>query len=304
VPDNVNQGVAGLKASLGLPTQGVNQNAGNPPVPAAPKPNVPPSPAQQQAKANEILANVGTQQVPADQSANVMAAKDKAIDDLRTQNQQLADAMNKQTEQMAQLLERTAPPATGNQAPQIPVPEMPALPDNIDQLPAEEVLKIVAENQKATQAAVRDFIVEDRKAWLNMVGPLVQGVNESREHKAKQEVEAAYPKFNWDQHRQDVQAKMAEVGNLKPIEAAQLVAMEKDPSLLDQPDVAPPVSMPTVPSAPSTGAPPQANDQEFFQRQHALRDASIQQRQQGNSTTANSLFDQWLAGKVLGKRPT
>jgi len=299
---DINQTVAGLKGSLGLPTQDVNTVAApSTATGQAPAPQNT-TPVQQAQNAQQILASISqpqTEAVAQTEAQRIMAAKDKALEDTKAQIEQLTLSQQSQTEKIGELLEQLKPKQT--QQGRIPAPTLPGLPEGFDDLPANEQVATLKESFNNLQSEVANVITKDREGVLNVLGPMGGQLRKYQDQNDKVAVETKYPNFGWDAHKADIDKIRAELPGIQALEAAELIGHRVDPNLLTIPEPSAPVSMGTIPSQQSaTGAQQTTADQSsnLADTIKQLQNAIVTERYAGRNASANQLTDALLKAKL------
>ena len=294
-----NQVSAALKQAHGLPTQAVNTEGSS----AAPsnlgEPNA--TPVQQNKNVAQILQSVGNE-APTQPSEveRILAAKDKALEASSAQIEQLNNAQQEMYKKLEEFMGSQAQTPANAPEPQI---NLPGLPDNIDDLPAEDQLKTALETVNQLKSSLAEELKNRDQNLKNMLGPLAFQVNEMRQMKDKTQVVEQYPAFEYDKYKPDMDKLRAEVPQITALEAAQIIAAKNDPKMLLPVEADAPVTMPTRPSmeaasgtrGPTTTA--EANNKEG-EINSQLMDAIVGSHRAGNTSQAHQLTDALLKRKV------
>jgi len=254
------------------------------------------SPAQQDANAQQVLGELQQPKNPKPKTEqDVLALKDQAIEDYRKQNDGLQKNIAALTDKIGTFVEALAAPPGKPQKRDIPLP---TIPEDINERPAEEQVKILTEAYQKMTETVKNEISDSHEKLKNFLGPMAFEVQELKVARAEQAALAAYPRFDIDKHREEFHKKVFTTG-LSPREVAKLIA---DPSELLEPESPPDASMETLPSvSASSGHPnaPKANDdadrQEYIK---GLNSAIRASQQRGNSAQAGRIFRELLKTKM------
>lgn len=290
--------VSALKASEGLPTAGVNSDGDSPLPSNAGRMTV----QQQNDSVAQILRDAQTKVAQAGQSDasgldRALEAKDKAIADLREQNEQLHQANLTKLESIEKVLQQaTAKPIA---EPQINIP---GLSDNIDSLSADEQLK----NIKDAFSQLRDGFVNELKTrdqnLKGLLGPLMNEVNQMKQIKDRNMVVEQFPNFDYQKYEGDLMKLRAEVPAMTALEAASIVAAKNDPKMLLPREPSAPVVMqprPSMDTASGSRMNSQSSQQENPEEMMGLlKSAIVKSHNTGNSTQANRLIEELLKRKV------
>ena len=218
-----NDAAAALKTSAGLPT---NVNPVAAPLPAASAP-----------------APVTAAPPPPKSAQELLALKDVAIADAQERIKALETAQETQMSGFAQLLDAKLNP------PQAPQPvEIPALPENLSDLPAEEQIKLLAKHEAAGE--IQKAILAEREALMSTLGPVLMRAKQATEVTDKLSVEAKYNQFDYAALKPEMDRIGAELPASTPLERAVLAAQRTGNEAMLIP-LAPqaPMSQPVVPSS-------------------------------------------------------
>jgi len=285
------KGHLGLKADVNIPLSSSAAVSAKPMRPSD-------SPAAQEAAAKEIVANLQQPEQTHTTVEDQLALKDRALEDARLRTEGLQANVTSLTEKMQQFMDAlAAPQATPQGKP--PEMELPKIPEDISERPADEQLRIITNAYTELQGKVKAEFNGRDENLKKFLGPLAHEVFEMRKLKDRQAVSEQFPKFNWKKHQEAFEKKLFTMPGLSAMEAARLVA---DPSELSQPEPEADMSDRTLPSvAASSGrsvqvlAEPQAEEGDYSRRlTSAIRDAQMR----GNSRTASDLFKQLLKHKL------
>lgn len=302
--DRLSSAVGSLRAGLGLPTNDVNTAQGSSPAqstqqsPASDRQSV--SPASQSREAAEIIRQATEPRQPEPPSDDRgTQAKDEAITDLRARLEHSQKSQEELNAKLTQLMEATMPK---KQEPQEdPLPEMPEMPEGIT---ADEALKLLYEHQKRYQESVNSRIQKRDEALKGLLGPIVNEVKETAAYKDRMNVLERYPNFDYDAHKDEMDALRYQVRGLTQLEAAQLVALKHDRhDMLKASEPAAPAveaSLPSVRSATTQPSAPVANEPNAEDTKRSLQNAVVNLHQQGKGLAANQVIDQLLRMKGYG----
>jgi len=293
--------IAAAKQAEGLPTQGVNSEMDSPPTSDAIQPGM--SQQDQLSSVSKILQDIQSRSAPPQDSGEseimrALAAKDKAIADLKAQNEHLNASQMSLNEKIEGIL------ASTTSKPQEPAPiNIPGLPSNINTMSADEQLAIMRETLVSTQAEVAKQLKERDEQFKKLFGPLASEVGQMKEIKDRNQVLQKYPKFDYEANKKNIDKLRAELPGITALEAATIIGAQTDPRVLlsDEPE-APPV-MSTRPSMSAASLQSRnvqtgPDDGEILNTlRHNIRYAQAQ----GNTTQANSLIEAALKKKLMGK---
>jgi len=289
--------VASLKQSAGLPTQGVNQG-GDSPVPSNARQSV----AQQNENVATILkaandkmaaqANEGGQS----ELEKALEAKDKAISDLRAQNEQLNQANLAKLDGIEALLRQSTEQPKGED----PI-NIPGLSDEIDNLPADlQIAKL-----KEAVSNIRDSVVSELRSRdeniKRVFGPLASEVSQLKQIKDRNMVTERFPHFDYPKYEGEIAQLRAELPAMSALEAASVVAAKHDPKMLLSDEPTAPVVMEQRPSMDAASGHRTGNSQPQESEEDIsalLKDAIVKSRNSGNTSQANRLLEELLKRKV------
>lgn len=254
------------------------------------------SPATQEASTRRVLDEISAGSAPAPEK-DLLSVKDKAIEDLRLQNEGLQQNVASLTDKMQQFMDALAKPQDNKaKTPELRLPE---IPDDISQRPADEQVSILTKAYSDLQSTVKGEFTTQHENLKKFLGPLAFEVAEMKKAKDRQMVSERFPKFDWKKNQQGFEKKMFTVPGLSPLEAAKLVA---DPQELLQSEPTPDYSERTLPSvAASSGRPASAqsaNEPSDADVSRRLSSAIVGAHQRGNSVQAKQLFDVFLKHKL------
>jgi len=296
VPD-IGGAVRALKGHLGLQND-VNIPLSSSAVAAQKTLRPSDSPAAQEMAAREIVADL---QKPEQKQTTVeeqLALKDRALEDARLRTEGLQANVSSLTEKMQQFMDALAKPqATPQGKPQ--EMELPKIPEDISERPADEQLRIITSAYTELQGKVKAEFNGRDENLKKFLGPLAHEVFEMKKLKDRQSVSEQFPKFNWKKHQEAFEKKLFTMPGLSPLEAARLVA---DPTELAPTEPEADMSDRTLPSvAASSGRSAQVPaetheaDGDYSRRlTGAIRDAQMR----GSTRTAGDLFKQLLRHKL------
>ena len=261
-------------------------------------PTLPPeTPAQQNANAAAVLSQINAPAAPVQEAGS--AQKDKAIADQQERIQNLQNAVNSQTEKLTQFMDALSSAKENKTQPEVNLPSIPA---DIQERPAEEQVSILTNAYNELQSTVKDTFKQEREQLKAFLGPFAYEVQQMSKIKDKNLVAEAFPNYDWDANLEAYEAKRRVMPGLSAIEAARLVA---DPAQLVEAEPAVPSSEATLPSieAASGRVPssqPQVDAGALIQRYNtAITDA----HRRGNSVQAKQLIDGSLKQRLFGPRP-
>jgi chromosome segregation ATPase len=264
------------------------------------------NPAQQLAEAQAILANLKqpAEQPQEDEKARALKAKDDAIADLRSQNEQLQAAQQSLTAEMQKLvgeLQRQNAPAP------VAAPELPGLPENINDLPADEQLRVTVDAFQKLRAELDNRLHQNSDQLRQFLSPLGGQMKKMSEWQEEKQITETYPNFPYGEQKKEMDALRAEFkGMMTGIEAAQQIAAKTgNLDWLQQPEPSAPVVEASRPSveAVSGPAPTIQNPQseQWAQGISQLNEVARQAHLQGRGNLANSIVDEVLRQKLFKK---
>lgn len=306
---NISSAVASLKAKEGLPHTDVNRITVSSTVTGANNPaqNVQSTPDQKLQTAREVLAEVTGQQaqqqpepVKDDRIAEILAAKDAAIEDAKTRAEQFQKSSESLQGKLTELIEKMGakPEPQGQKE-----PALPGLPEGIDSLPAEQQLRALQEAYKNSISAVEQRFNARDQAIRGLLGPVLNEVRETAAYKDRMSVRETFPLFDYDKYTPNIEKLKKELPGLKTLEACALIAAREDPNMLRKPEKQAPSVEGSLPSMRA------ATDRQTVNtstpekdRTDIIRDlgnAIVGAHQKGNRNQANRLVDQLLRLKVV-----
>ena len=297
--------VAALKGQAGLPT-GVKLEAASPAVPSTPIVEPVGTPAQQEAQAAELVARIrqGAPAVTQSPAEAILAAKDAAIKDQGERIEKLTQMSQNTTDKVEQLLNQLSAPTEANKPQEL---NLPGLPEGIEDLPAEEQLRIQSETINSLRSEVKNVLQERDDGLKKLLSPLAKEVGQMKQERDKKSVQDTFPNFDYDSNLEAMLQYQAETGWTSTMaEAASVVGGRTDPKSLLPNEASIPHVESSRPSASMAAGVPGADpinapaDPATVSRQ--IRDAIVVAQQSGNNLRAQELQQEYLKNKLFGKR--
>jgi hypothetical protein len=299
--------VSALKQAEGLPTADVKPITPAPSAVVGARSNQPnDTPVQQQLQAQQIMQDIQSRQsqpVQQTEAERALAAKDKAIADLKAEKENLQLSNQSSLEKIEQLLTQLTTP----KAPDQPViPDLPGLPDDINDRPADEQLKAVMGAYTDLKNRLGQELSNRDKQIIATFTPLVKEVQVMAAEKDKRQVLDAHPNFDYDKYLPEINQMRAELAGATALEAARLVALKHDDqAALSRSEPQVPVTEASIPSMQTaSGMQPGVQDprsDDSAQIVGQLRDAIGQANFRGNTAASSQLMEQLLKVKLIGK---
>ena len=295
---DVNDLAVALKKAEGLPTSDVNIGTAPSVAQSVNQPNQ--TVVQQNANVATILqdaqAKASAAAAPQESEMDrILAMKDKAIEDLKSQNSQLNLAQKSQLDKIEGFLTK------GAEKPQEPAPiDLPGLPENVDDLPAELQLKAMQDTIAAMKTATTTELKTRDENLRKMLGPLANEVNQMRQIKDRNQVMDQFPNFDYDANINDINALRTEVPAMTAIEAASVVGSRVDVNMLLPSEAAVPEVMGSRPSmeAASGTRGSSAPQEDKVDIADQLKGMIVSSHQSGNTAQAAKLTEALLKQKL------